>query len=128
MLDDTNSQIASASYVNYQPGTLNAFWCFSVDVEEFDDKAFFTGYHNHQFPTRTTMICHTLQNISLRNENYTLKLNKFVTLRDNVELRFDVLGYWNDQAAMRRMFNDTPMYMRDMHEDDEEAPRGTDPC
>lgn len=87
-----------------------------------------TSHKNYQFPTDTCQIGTSNINIHTLTDTYTLKLNKFVTLESSVNLGFDILGHWLDEKSLRLLFDNTPNYMKDIHEDKELPPLEEPPC
>lgn len=126
MADHTTDVAISLN--NYNPGTVNDVICFNLSNIGDSVNVVFTTHKNHQFPTLTSTIFSGLTNVYLNEESYVLKVNKFVTLSDEIEMNFDILGHWLHQDSLRRMFNNTPNYMKDIHEDEEEPDKGTLPC
>lgn len=92
------------------------------------DKQKVTSYTNNLFPTDVECYKATSNNTSNILQSYNAKTSAFVTLNETTTTSFDVIGTWENQESRKNIFNNSPNYLKDEHEDEETAVEETNIC
>lgn len=95
--------------------------CFYADLFHWISyKEFRSDLQLYKFPTEDSCFISEANVIDNLRDVYNLKTDKYLSFTDSQPVAFDVLGIWLDQTVLKDMFNNTPMYMKEYEEDEEQ--------
>lgn len=87
-----------------------------------------TNFFNYRVPITTRCARNQSSVYSTVANSYAFKTDKFISFQDTQNIVFDVHGVWLEQSVIQNLFRNTPSFMKDYHEDEEQSFERETPC